>query len=181
MADYEQGVQNTNEIIRSVSPMLERLADILRSPKPTGCDTVADTELRRVVTSLLEVHERQWELETSCREVELGDPELGRLKRAIDESNVRRVSLINALDSATQECASDPHLNTLPWPLTIGQMIDHLLIAGLRVYKCNPPLPGATDSFAHAMRSLEAILSFMEEGTATLPPTSTIKVYLRQS
>ena len=67
--------------------------------------------------------------------------------------------------------------DTLSWPLTVGQMIDNLLIAGLKAHKFDPPRPGAAETFVHLRQSFEAMLALVEEGSVTLPPASTIKVY----
>lgn len=177
MADYDGSKPSADLISRYVGPVLDTLSQIFHDSRRTDADEMAIIELRRVVTCLLRVHEGQWELEASCREVEVSAIELGHLKRAIDESNARRVACINYIDEAIQEHVPAGRRDTLLWPLTVGQTIDTLLIAGLKAHKFDPPRPGAAEAFAHLQRSFEAMLALVEEGSVTLPPASTIKDY----
>ncbi len=177
MADYDGSKPAVDLVSRSVGPVLDRLCQIFHGRRRTDAREMARIELRRVVTCLLRVHEGQWELEASCRAAEVSAIELGHLKRAIDESNARRVACINYIDDAIREYVPAGRRDTLLWPLTVGQMIDNLLIAGLKAYKFDPPRPGAAETFMHLRRSFEAMLALVEEGSVTLPPASTIKDY----
>jgi hypothetical protein len=177
MADYDGSQQSADLISQSVRPVLDRLSQIFHGTRHADADEMAIIEFRRAVTCLLRVHEGQWELEASCRAVEASAIELGHLKRAIDESNARRVACINYIDEAIRERVPAGRRDTLLWPLTVGQAIDTLLIAGLKAHKFDPPRPGAAETFAHLRRSFEAMLSLVEEGSVTLPPASTIKGY----
>lgn len=180
MADYERSTASAANIVcRSIEPALERLAKILRAAKrQAAADKTADGELRDAATCLLVVHEWQWELEAACRAVGVSDVELGRLKREIDESNSRRVAYINDIDSMVSEYVPSTQAGTLPWPLTIGQMVDNLLIAGLKAHKLNPSRPDAAEIFAHVQKSFENLVALVAAGSVALPPASTIKDYL---
>jgi hypothetical protein len=177
MADYNGSKPSADLVSRSVGPVLDRLSQLLYGARRTDADETARIELRRVMTCLLRVHEGQWELEASCRAAEVSALELGNLKRAIDESNARRVACVNCIDNAIRESGPATRPGTLLWPLTVGQMIDSLLIAGLKTHKFDPPRPGAAETFVHLQRSFEAMLALIEEGSVTLPPASTIKGY----
>ncbi|HEX3961607.1 MAG TPA: DUF4254 domain-containing protein, partial [Trebonia sp.] len=177
MADYDKGKLPVDLVSWSVEPVLDRLCQIFYGTRRTDAGEMARIELRRVVTCLLRVHEGQWELEAACRAVEVSAVELGQLKRAIDESNTRRVACINYIDEAIREHVQAGRRDTLLWPLTVGQMVDYMLIAGLKVCKFDPPRPGAAETFVHLQRSFEAMLALVEEGSVTLPPASTIKDY----
>src|ERR1700733_10545300 len=135
MADYDGSKQSADLISRSVGPVLDRLSQIFHGTGHADADEMAIIELRRVVAYLLRVHEGQWELEASCRAVEVSTIELGHLKRAIDASNARRIACINYIDDAIREYVPTGRRDTLLWPLTVGQMIDNLLIAGLKAHK----------------------------------------------
>jgi len=177
VADYDGSKSSSDLVSQSVGPVLDRLSRMLDGTRRTDAGEMARIELRRAVIRLLRVHERQWELEASCRAVEVSVIELGHLKRAIDESNARRVACINYIDDAIREHMPAGRSNTLVWPLTVGQMIDNLLIAGLKAHKFDPPRPGAAETFAHLRRSFEVMLALVEQGSVTLPPASTIKGY----
>lgn len=177
MADYDGSNPSADLISRSVGPVLDRLVRIFHGTRRTGADETAIIELRCVVICLLRVHEGQWELEASCRSVEVSASELGDLKRAIDESNARRVACINCIDEVIREHVPAGRRDALLWPLTVGQMIDTVLIAGLKAHRLDPPRPSAVETFTHLQRSFEAMLTLVEEGAVTLPPASTIKGY----
>lgn len=160
-----------------MEPVLDRLSRIFHGMRGTDADEMTIIEIHRVVACLQRVHEGQWELEASCRAVEVSAIELGHLKRAIDESNARRVACINYIDEAIRERVPTGRRDTLLWPLTVGQTIDTLLIAGLKAHKLDPPRPGAAEAFVHLQRSVEAMLALVEAGAVSLPPASTIKDY----
>ena len=71
MADYDGSKPSADLVSRSVGPVLDRLSQILDGTRRTDAGEMARIELRRVVTRLLRVHEGQWELEASCRAVEV--------------------------------------------------------------------------------------------------------------
>jgi hypothetical protein len=177
MADCDGSKPSADLVGRSVETVLNRLSRIFHGTWGTDAEEKAITELRRVVTCLLRVHEGQWQLEASCRAVGVSATELGQLKRAIDQSNARRVAYINYIDEAVREHVPTSRRDALLWPLTVGQTIDTLLIAGLKAHKFDPTRPGAAEAFMHLRRSFEAMLALVEEGAVTLPPASTIKDY----
>lgn len=175
-ADDHGGRPSADMVSQSVSPVVDRISRIFHSSGRAEGDNLAH-RFRNAVDCLLQVHEGQWELEASCRAAGVSTGELGRLKRAIDESNARRVACVNDIDDSFGGDLRTGRRDAIPWPLTIGQMIDSMLIAGLKAHRIDPPRPSAAETFAHVRRSLEAMVTLAEDGLVTLPPASTIKDY----
>src|ERR1700737_5357618 len=69
------------------------------------------------VLELFEIHERQWDLETLCREPAASLSSLGSLKREIDRSNAKRIAVICRVDSllGSRNAAPSQRLQLVFW------------------------------------------------------------------
>jgi hypothetical protein len=151
------------------------LAGIGKAVRSCSVSSECETEAVRLTNVLLEIHARQWELEDEAHRPEATDPELGLVKRAIDESNANRVKCINGLDMLFADSPTRTLGDRLALPLTVGQFIDLLAVSATRSRHTQRPIDRAL--LEHGLRSFSAVMALLASGTVELPPATTNKEY----
>ena len=132
-----------------------------------------------LVSELANTHQKQWLLENESRASTTDDERRGQVKREIDKCNAIRVNSIQTLDSLIGRCdTTRQHIGeSIPWPLTVGQLVDSLIISELKAEAGGLERPELTHVCSYLMRSLEFLLEGLAKGRVDVPPCSTIKMY----
>jgi hypothetical protein len=161
----------SSERRESIAPLVRKLEVRL------GIDKGALAEGLR---NLFEIHGRQWDLESNCRDPLTSLVELGSLKREIDESNARRIEVIRWVDALAIPCAvvaDGSQIGIVHWPLTLGQALDQLAISVIRQERVESEENSSQPLLRHQSLAIEDMVEMLVAGQINVPPFSTRKHY----
>lgn len=110
-------------------PEASEIVSVSGSPEPGG-----DHRGMLVVVAggLYRLHRELWLAEDECRRDGLGDAEVARMRRRIEQLNLERSQLIDELDAWVAACISQDSEEGPLHTETLGSVVDRLCIARIR-------------------------------------------------
>jgi Protein of unknown function (DUF4254) len=140
-------------------------------------------ELTELISALARQHEAQWRLEDACRLAGATDTDIASAKRQIDALNARRIEATERINACW--AAGAPQPAAVPHTETLGQLLDRLVIAWVRVgmLAAASPVPQAKLVAARAQLSelgaaYEAVIADVACGTRRFPQWQALKRYV---
>lgn len=129
------------------------------------------------------INEAQWDLENLCRLPGILPHVLGGLKLRIDHSNQARHEAINQIDALIMldrdTLVDTPNANLVVYSETIGELIDRLVIASLKMNNCVEERRrlAAQHLVSHLTRVALAMKRDIDMDRALCPPRVGFKLY----
>lgn len=146
-------------------------------------NTVLHPSLPGLISTLALHHTAQWRLEDQCRLTAAPDRVIASAKRQIDGLNAKRTQTIERIDAVAtypQDRSAIPHTETL------GQILDRLVIAWVRVQMLaeagapvRPKLARARAQLRELGMAYDGVVADVASGIRRFPQWLTLKQYGR--
>ena len=152
----------------TLPPAREIVAELRRAIDATGERTVApQDELTSLVLDLHATNVAQWGREDDARGANASDADVAAAKRAIDDLNLRRHGLIEALDTA-MALALAPSAEAPPATESPAMVLDRLSVLVIRIHHTARAASPDDGQSALRLRQLDEQLDVLERAFETL-------------